>query len=592
MHLVSVNSKKENVKSKRKKYYASSQVKDDDIIVAAFDVETRGLGGELLSIQHGVYGRIEFDCSDNKVDNFYKRLFMNPWPVVWFAHNAQYDWRYLMDYLLDHQLDFEISMRTDNDIYEIQIKKNGQKYVMRDSFALWGFSLEKLANSFCPEIPKMKIDIENFDVRNKEHVEYAKRDIQILLTGLPRLNTMLKEHFDVKPNATVAGTSLKGWQRTLSETATYNCSKFDEQELFVRQAYYGGLVFLTDTNLHYDCESYDINSSYPAVMCKYGVPYGRVVTSSDYMDDRPGIYHCVVKAPENLRVPIIPARDGRGSMRWYRGTFETVCTNRELVFAANNGYEVLEIVEGVVYEEIVFPFNNYIEKCKAIRKQFKSLPEEQVAKLMQNSLYGKFGSRRERRRVFAAQNSTEEELLDALPIDEDGKWYTKIEIDDGMRTLPQWAVFITAHARLRLLQAIYSVGVENVLYGDTDSITVKRGFADRIEIGSEYGQFKLEKTWKEFRAVAPKVYAGILSSGERIGAAKGLPRKNLNEGHWKELLEDGSTSAQALSLNSLRVSLKNGVKPAEILLRKSSTLANSINYEVLTDGKTRLKIRA
>lgn len=577
----------------KKQFYSQSQVRDDGgVVVAAFDVESDGLGGQLLSIQSGVFGEIEFDDSPLMIDNFYQKMLKYPYPFVWYAHFAQYDWRYLMDWLLTSNLDFEISMRTDNDIYQITIKKDKKKYVMRDSYAIWNSPLEKLASSFCPEIPKLKIDIQNFDTKNLEHIEYAKRDVQILLTGLPRLFSMLYKHFDVQPNATFASTSLKGWQKSLPENKYFNTSKYNEQELFVRQAYYGGIVFLTDSNTHKNCETYDINSSYPYVMCEFGVPYGRAIETTDYHDKRMGIYRCRVKAPDNLRIPIIPARDKRGNMRWYCGEFDTVCTNRELIFAVNNGYEILEIYEGIVYEDIVYPFNDFIELCKSIRVKYKGQAEEHLAKFMQNSLYGKYGSARLRRRVFARSQVEDSELLGCSPIDDEGKWWSKKELDENMISMPQWAVFITAHARLKLLQTAYSIGVENVLYGDTDSITIKSGHKHLIDIGNEYGQFKLEKSWKEFRAIAPKVYSGISDTGKYIGAAKGLPRKNLTQENWQELLQDGKTQAQALSLDSLRVTLKNGVNPAQTLTRKSSTLDNSINYFKLPSGKISLKMAA
>lgn len=574
-------------------YYAAKKVRGgDEIIVGAFDAETRGLGGELLMWQWGIMGSVTCDSSPEKIDNFFEFIMQYPKPVIWYGHFAQYDWRYIMEWLVDSGLDIEVAMRSDNDVYEIRIKTEDGTVVMRDSYAIWNSPLEKLAKSFCPEIPKLEIDIEKFDPENPEHIAYAKRDVQILLVGLPRLFNLLSKHFGVNPNGTFASTSLKGWQFSLPKESIYNASRFDEKEIFVRQAYYGGIVFLTTTVPQKDCVTYDLNSSYPASMSEYGVPYGRAAESKDYHDSRMGIYHCRVRAPDDLKVAIIPARDAKGSMRWFKGEFDTVCTNRELIFAAANGYEILEIYSGLVYEDIVFPFTEYIDKCKAIRNEFKGGPEEQLAKVMQNSLYGKFGSRRERRRLMIASCMTEEELADATPYDPEGKWYTTKELDDEMRSLPEWAVFITAHSRLRLLQAVYSVGVENVFYGDTDSITIRRGSEGNLNIGDEYGQWKIEKEWSEFRAIAPKVYSGILQSGKRVGAAKGLPRKNLTDTHWKELLEDGKTQAQAMSLASLRVTIKSGVKPATMLLRKSSTLENSSNFLLLPDGNVSLKIAA
>jgi len=400
---------------------------------------------------------------------------------------------------------------------------------------------------------------------------------------------MIGQHFGVVAGATTAGTALKAWQKTLDMGQIYNASVDGPQEEFIRQAYYGGLVFLTDTNIHKGAITFDINSSYPSVMYDYGVPYGRAYTCDDYETGKMGIYRCRVRAPDNLIVPILPARNHRGSMRWYKGEFDTVVTNVELIFAAKHGYEILEIYEGICFEETVFPFNDMIDLCKMLREGFKGTATEAVAKLMQNSLYGKFGARRERLRMMNANAMDEEDYLGASPYDENGHWYTKCEHDSDMRCLPQWAVFITAHARLKLLSTIYAIGPENVLYGDTDSITVKAGFSDGVDSGPNYGQWKLEKEWAEFRAIAPKVYSGILTNGKRLGAAKGLPRKGITDSNWQELLETGASEATTISIDSLRVAMKHGLRPARQLVRKSSNLNNSSNFCALPDGSVCLK---
>lgn len=576
----------------RKKFYGPKAIhQDDDIFVAAGDVETEGLGGKLLMVQWGFMGQVYHATGPDMLDRFFGFILDKPKPVIWYFHFGQYDWRYFLDYINEKELEVEIGLRTETDIYEIRVRLPGTKpwVVMRDSYALWNSPLEKLASCFCPELPKLEIDVANFDPENPEHIEYARRDVQILLIGLPRLFDMLSQHFGVTAGATTAGTAIKAWQRSLPFDTIYNPIGYGELELFIRQAYYGGLVFLTSQKIHREVETYDLNSSYPASMCDYGVPYGRAVRSKDYMEGRMGIYRALVRAPENLIVPILPARDSRGGMRWYSGEFETVVTNRELIFAAKHGYEILEIYEGVVFEETVYPFNDFVDKCKLIRKYFRGKPEEMLAKLMQNSTYGKFGTRRERLRMLQSFTSTDDDLLGATPYDDAGLWYVKKELDEEMLCMPHWAVFITAHSRLRLLQTVYSIGPENCIYGDTDSITVRKGFADRIDAGDEYGQWKLEKEWDYFRAIAPKVYTGILANGEFKGAAKGLPRKGITEKHWRDLLENGKAQATTLSLDSLRVAMKKGVQPARELTRVSSSLDNSSNYRALQNGDVRVK---
>jgi hypothetical protein len=544
-------------------------------------------------------GELYFDASENMIDNFMSFILDYPKPFIWYAHFSQYDWRYIMDWLHNNEMDIVIGMRTENDIYQITIKWQGKKVIMRDSWALFSTKLDKFAKSFCPEIPKLKIDIENYDPTKPEHIEYAKRDVLILLTALPRLFAMLRKHFDVEAGATAAGTSMKAWQNSLDYDEIYNASKFNEQELFVRQAYYGGIVFLTTTNTQQDAITLDINSSYPDIMCMKGVPVGKTIKTTEYIQHKMGVYRCRVKAPKELRIPIIPARDHKNNMRWYSGEFETVCTNVELIFAAKHGYEILEIFEGIVWEGVAYPFNEHIEKCKAIRKEFakknpedETSPEELLAKLMQNSLYGKYGSRRERRRIYSSHGLTDDQKLNMTPFDEAGKWWILKELDDQMRTLPEWAVFITAHARIKLLTTAYAVGIENIYYGDTDSLTMRRGCEKMVDTGADYGQWKIEKTWKEFRPIAPKIYVGILENGKYLGAAKGLPRKNLGDTQWKELLQDGANSAKALSLDSLRVTLRKGVNSATELTRKSGNVNNSQNFSVDTKGDVYVKIAA
>jgi len=591
---------------KRRKidYYGAKAVRqDDEIIVCALDVETRGLGGELLMVQWGDYtGTISTATGANAMDKFIEAFLQMPSPAIWYSHFASYDWRYLLHKLTAIEgIELDIGMRTHTDIYEIRVTYQGEKFILRDSYAIFPHPLKDLAKRFCPELPKLDLDFDNeeFDPENPEHVRYAKRDIEILLTGLPRYFEMVKEHFSVWPTGTVAGTSLKSWQRHIDDEI-YNCSKWGAEEIFIRDGYYGGLVFLTTDETQYDVETYDKNSSYPDSMVRYGVPYGRAFECKDFESGKMGIYRVRVKAPDDIAIPILPGRNAKGAMRWQRGEFDTTCTSSELIFAANQGYEIQKVYTGLAFEDRVFPFSEYINLCKFIRQNFKDQALEMVAKLLQNSLYGKYGSRRERLKVLHVASITDpEELLDTLPMDEFGEWVTRSELDEDMRCMPHWAAFITAHSRLSLLQTVYTVGVENVIYGDTDSLTIKKGHAQAIDVGSEYGQWKLEKEWKEFRAIAPKVYSGVLAKaikghdeGSYLGAAKGLPRRQVTQDVLRELLETGGSEVEALSLASLKTHIKKGGSQAVVLRRKSSTINNSVNFERDSTGKIRVKLAA
>lgn len=519
------------------------------------------------------------------VEKFLETIRQYPEPYIHYAHNAQYDWRYILPYLAENKIPCEICMRTESDIYEIRILDPDGDIIMRDSFAIFDFKLADFAKAYCPELLKLQIDVENFNPDNLEHETYARRDSQILAVGLPRMNAKYMRHFGISVGPTIASTAIRAWQESLGENVIYECMENKELETFCREGYYGGLVFLTRNDAIHSNDgiaaiTFDIGSSYPAAMCKYGVPYGGVMSSRDYCEGKPGMYRVRVRTPEDLIIPILASRNVKGHMQWRRGEFETVVTSQELIFAAKQGYEILDILEGIVWEKLVFPFNDVIELCKEIRKKYKGLPEEFIAKKIQNSIYGKFGSRRERARIFIPGVDDEEIDDSSYPLEACDYFWIKTEVSDRMKCNPHWAAFITANARLRLLQTAYAVGPENCIYGDTDSLTILPGFEELIDIGDEYGQFKLEKIWAEFRAIAPKVYAGRLFSGDWKGAAKGLPRKNLKTENWREILETGVTSARALSLGSLKAGLKKGMREAKELERVSSDIRNSSNWEL------------
>lgn len=568
------------MKNKRPLLYQRKNVRNSEIEFAAFDTETEGLGGKLLSIQCGCMDERNFFSGPNMLEKFFEFLRCYPKPVIHYAHFAQYDWRYILDYIEKNEIKCALSMRTERDIYQIKIlgEKSSEDIIMRDSFALWPGTLKGLAESFCPDLPKLEIDIENYNPNNPDHREYAMRDIEILIVGLKRLDLMLREYMGVGVAATTASTAMKSWQNSLRSDEIYNGSRNGEIEDFIRSAYYGGIVFLTTTRLIVNCETFDINSSYPYVMSTMLMPDGVPVRSTRWNSAHFGIYKCVVRAPDNLVIPILPSRNKNGSMRWLSGEFETICTNVELIFAAKHGYEIIEITEGILFPLKVSPFSPFVEKCKSLRKEHKGQPPEQIAKLMQNSLYGKFGSRRERTELFHPENQQDE--LGAFPFNGSEYWFTRTQPnDEDMLVKPEWAVFITAFARLRLLETAYSVGIENIVYGDTDSLTVLAGNADKIDVGEDYGQFKLEKCWQSFRAIAPKVYVGILDNGEMKGRAKGMPKKSMGNQQWEELYERGVTVCDYDTLPSLFTHIKQSGSELKRVSRVSSSLNKSINFK-------------
>ena len=571
-------------------YFSSDLVKSRVTKFAAFDFETASLGGNLLLSSYAYIDERGAHVASVSGEPDYILAstldVMSSFPgYTWFAHNAQYDWRYLMQFIKERKLPHEICMRSKTDIYMVIVTYNDVEIRMQDSLAIWPGTLKTLLAEYAPDLPKLTIDdITRFNPNDPDHVAYAERDSLGLCVAMRNLDTMIRDSYNVSLRPTAASTALAAWEKQLETKYFIN----ETQEDYIRKAYYGGLVFLRNNSLQRNLETYDINSSYPHQMQTYPVPYGNVYETETYDPNRYGIYTVTLDSG-GAPFPCIPVRLEKGGIIWPLGVFVTTITNIELEFAFAHGYDLIDIKSGVVFEDRVNPFDSFIMNCEKIRNHYKGKPQETLAKLIQNSLYGKFGSRRERSIMFVPQS--DDDIVDAIPWDEDQYWFVKTERQE-LRCYPAWAVFITARARLHLLETIFRIGVDNVVYGDTDSLTIRAGHAHMIDTGKAYGQWKLEKEWVTFRAIAPKVYSGLLKTGikgkgpgQYYGAAKGLPGSRMRACDWLNMTYGGDVTVAYEMLSSLRVSMKHGNLQSKPAKRRMSDIAKSKGWISEQDGR-------
>jgi len=525
--------------------------------VYAYDTETEGLLGKLLfaTASDPQGNAIEWDGEPTTiVEGSVKWMMSLPIGSTILIHNLGYDFSYFY-----HELEqaatrqgavIEFRNRTDSQLYGLDVleymdEKPHTLLMIRDSYAVWGTKLEVFTETFLPASQaKLKAPFSyedrnhpvHFDPSNEVHREYARRDVTALIAAWRAMSTMMVDHYGTLPGNTSASTAMRAW-RTTNAKAIDIVS--DSVNAFCRQGYFGGLTWNARTTTVEGAKSYDRNSSYPASMLE-GVPHGPSRYVTEFKPNNPGIYRVKVHAPVGLRVPIIGKRMEDGTVLWPSGEFETTTTSLEINFATQQGY-TFEIIEGYVWYEMANLFDDFIAKCQAIRYAHPKTPLEALAKLMQNSLYGKFGTKPERVQFVRIGEPYEGKALEVSDVEALGEEWAAIKVDSGYTTqMFHWAAWITASARIALLSAIYEVGTDHFLYCDTDSITVDASgvFPEHMIDQKIYGFFKLEKEYNVFRAECPKLYAGVLSSGKVIGAAKGLRVGKGEEGEaiWQAIL--------------------------------------------------------
>jgi DNA polymerase type B, organellar and viral len=492
----------------------------------AIDTETIGLNGRIVLAQlyHETWSgeaRVYRRPAEMVADLFAlpRKLLKD---TIFYSHNAVYDWRYLIEIFVDwfDVFDFKPCERAQGSFYEIRVYSKTEKTAagrpllvttFRDSMAVFGGTLHDLTASFAPAYVKQDIGLSSGVVFNPDdpiHIAYAKNDVIGLVAALIRMDEIIYEHFHVHLKGTISGTAYQGWLRA-APADVYHDRLPAAVESFVRRAYYGGNVSLhspLNTEI-IGVRGFDINSSYPAVMRSQGVPSGKPEATTGYEPGDIGFYEVAVNIPDGAILPMIPYRNETEKLAFPTGRFDTIISSAEIEHGRAMGYEI-KVLFGYRFPKIIYPFTEFVDKCERLRAEYKGTPVETVVKLMQNSVYGRFGMKPTGRTV---------ELSDVCP---DGfvaviaadtgnpipYAFFKDEQRDTEYMIPSYAAWITASARIALDNFTTLAGRDNVRSRDTDSIKVVGAPSPEFlaRITKQYGDMKDEGEKRRFMTHAPK----------------------------------------------------------------------------------------
>lgn len=488
------------------------------------------------------YGVCEVGNSDNffwgtRIDDFMKRCRTKGNKNIYF-HNLKFDGEFIIAWLLKNGYEydedknsntFNTTISKEGQFYRIEViyKRYNKRYwktTFYDSMKKLPFSVKDLAEAF--KLPMMKGDIDHEKPRTlgykptHEEVEYIRNDVVIVAEALHIQFEQELKRMTVGSDAFNSYKKLIG-KRTFERHFPVLPVALDTD---IRKSYKGGFTYLNPVFKEEDIGKgvvFDVNSLYPYVMYDKLLPYGEPLSFEGEYEPDPlyplYIIHirCVFQLKEN-KIPTIQIKSGKYVQTEYltssNGEEEELwLTSVDFELMKDHYHlEDLEIFGGHKFRASSELFKEYIEYWSEV-KMNNTGAIRQLAKLMLNSLYGKFASN--------------PDLTGRYPyLDDDGVVkYAEGEENIGDPIYTALASFVTSYAREITIRSAQEE-VHRFIYADTDSLhLIGEEMPKGLSIDpKKLGYWDHEGTFEKARFVRQKSYVEQLymkyDNGKKVQA--------------------------------------------------------------------------
>lgn len=429
--------------------------------------------------------------------------------IIVYAHNGgKFDYHFLLPYMEPFDRIKIISGR----LAQFFIGKAE----FRDSFNILPVALKKIevTDGQGNTVKKQEFDyslmekVERYKPENWENIiDYLRDDCVTLYESISAFQNQYGRHL------TLAGAAMARW-KTISKTEIPK-STGEYFEKF-KPYYYGGRVQCFQHGIiKKDFSVFDINSAYSYGMLSphaYGLEF--IESKTEMGNFAKGSAFFRLKTKSNGAFPF---REKSGLYFPDDGETREFCvTGWELEAAEETGtigdYEILS----VIYHTQLQDFREYVEHFYQLRLTAKATGDKAgdlFAKLLMNSLYGKFGANPENYADFCILPPDEmENLLEPENgynlSGELGPWLLaerELENDEMRYYNVATAASITGFVRAFLWRAICATGRDSILYCDTDSIATSDS-GNSLDTGNRLGQWKHEGEFDKAGIAGKKMY--------------------------------------------------------------------------------------
>lgn len=480
---------------------------------------------------------LETSFIGNSIESFFEWL--QDKNSVCYFHNLKFDGEFIVSYLLRNGYEYNDSREpgtfdtliTDTGLwYSITVifEKKNKKYrkvTFYDSLKKLPFKVATIAKTFKLEDEKLEIDYKAYRAPGHELTEEERRYI---VADCRIVAAALKIQFSKGlTKMTNASDALNGFKQIIGKN---NFEKVFptfpvEMDADIRRAYKGGFVYLKpeyENARGLQGITLDVNSLYPSVMYESVLPFGYPIyfEGEPNPDDKYNLFVVHLECAFDLKPGHIPTIQLKNSNRFVQTEYITTTdgdiielwlTSVDLALFLDH-YNVSDITyfNGFKFKGKTGFFKDYIDYWMSIKENTVGA-ERQLAKLMLNSLYGKF--------------ATNPRAVKKSPII-DREQYVHYVTDDPETRDPVYTAmgaFITAYARnktIRSAQACY----DRFIYADTDSLHLI-GFdvPEGIDVHpTRLGAWKHEGSFTDSKYIRAKTYMETIDGVDKVTCA-GMP---------------------------------------------------------------------
>ena len=461
------------------------------------------------TIGQTIYDFMKWCSTENKIVYFHNLKFDGEFIIHWLFNNG---FKYSKE---KQEKTFSCVVSSMGQFYIIEVifktgNKKQEKVIFYDSLKKLPFPVRKIAEDF--NLPIQKLEIDYNEERNDDHIlteqeiEYVLHDVKIVAMAL---QIQIEQNLTKITNGSDA---LNDFKRTISKKQfEINFPILDIQtDKDIRQAYRGGFTYVNPKFQNKDIKNgivFDVNSLYPSVMYDKPLPYGLpLFFNGQYEHDE--MYPLFIQnftCEFKVKKDYIPTIQLKNNLSFIPNEYITeskeqvnlVLTSVDLELFFEH-YDVwnIEYINGWKFKQCVGIFKPYIDKWGKVKKENKGAIR-QLAKLMLNSLYGKFG--------------TNPDVTGKIPyLDDENvvKWKLgEKEMRDPIY-IPM-GVFITAWARHKTISTA-QLCFDRFIYADTDSLhlvgTDIPKAIEHIIDDKELGYWAHESTFTRARFIRQKTY--------------------------------------------------------------------------------------